>query len=106
MNEKQDADGLTLTYWTVDGRDRRFRSAAEAQALVGPHRDLTITPHTQTYRKGDEVEVHAYGAWRPGKVVVLKRTRVIVHFQRNKHGRIGARTFDGSGIRPRGGKEG
>lgn len=95
-------DALTLVSYTVEGHRYGYLTLDEVADAMARYGEGPLTKHTRTYRVGDNVEVHYRGRWRPGKVVSLKKVRVVVHFKRNQQGDWGAKAFRANEIRPRG----
>lgn len=67
-----------------------------------PTTTLTLTNEeglSTTYQLRQDVEVHAYGRWRQGKVTRLGISRVTVEYQRNARGDLSTKAFSGSYVR-------
>jgi len=97
--------GLTLTTWTLEKGERYLRGTYEF--LVGTRAESSVwdgaelKSHTFTYAVGMFVQVHSYGAWRPGRVTDLGRTLVEVDYARNRTGKRHVKRFSAENIRPR-----
>lgn len=65
---------------------RKTRAAAEGRTIDG-------------VGLGDQVEVCAYGAWRPGRVTDIAKTRLKVDFRQNQQGGRGERWFTRANFR-------
>lgn len=95
---------LTLTTYTLEKGDRYMRGTHHY--LIGLRSGSSLwdgavlTEHTHTYSLGMRVQVHSFGAWRPGTVTGIKRSQVEVTFQRNKKGLLHTKRFPAEHIRP------
>lgn len=93
---------LTLTHFEVEGHRFESRDSAERGRawLKSIPTDARVIDVQTTYTVGQQVEVSAFGRWRPGTITKLGRTKVTVQYQRNQQGTLATRAFGAIEVRP------
>jgi hypothetical protein len=89
-------DSLTLTSWIAtyeNGVTAEHVTEAAARQFAPD-----VVQRTETYHVGDKVNVYAFGGLREGTVTKLGKSRVTVHFVRNRSGGTSERAFVASEI--------